>query len=202
MDDRLRAKLIEDLGAGRLDVLTSCDIVSEGTDIPVVTAAILLRPTQSESLYLQQVGRVLRPAPGKSHAIILDHVGNVITHGLPDMDRDWTLDGSPRRGKKRDEPAPSVRQCPQCFAAHAPAPVCPACGHEYRTEVRELQQVEGELVELDKALLMRQRKREQGSAQSLEELIRLGAQRGYKNPRAWAQHVWNARASRSTARAV
>jgi len=195
MDDRTRARLIDDLGAGRLQVLTSCDIVSEGTDIPTVHSAILLRPTQSESLYLQQVGRVLRPAEGKAHAIILDHVGNVIRHGLPDDDRDWTLEGRPRRGRRNDAPAPSVRQCPTCYAAHAPAPVCPSCGHAYET-AREVRQVDGELVELDPSMVTRQRRREQGSAQTLEQLIQLGRQRGYKNPAAWAQHVYAARRSR------
>ncbi|MCK7581523.1 MAG: hypothetical protein MZV65_41790 [Chromatiales bacterium] len=60
MDDATRAQRIADLGSGALNVLTSCEIISEGTDIPRVSGAILLRPTQSLALYLQQVGRVLR----------------------------------------------------------------------------------------------------------------------------------------------
>jgi len=66
MDRGIRRRTIADLGTGQLKVLTSCDIVSEGTDIPSVTGAILLRPTDSLGLHLQQVGRVLRPAPGKT----------------------------------------------------------------------------------------------------------------------------------------
>ncbi|MFZ9559255.1 MAG: DEAD/DEAH box helicase [Vulcanococcus sp.] len=194
MDSSTRARLIDDLGCGRLNVLTSCEIVSEGTDIPVVTAAILLRPTKSEGLYLQQVGRVLRPAEGKSHAIILDHVGNVLTHGLPEEDREWSLDGTKKREGKK---APSVRQCPKCFAAHLPAPNCPACGHQYVGERREIQEVAGELIELDRTMVTRQRRREQGSAQTLEQLIQLGRQRGYKNPLGWAQHVYSARRNRA-----
>ena len=64
------------LGARKLEVLTSCMIISEGTDIPSVGGTILMRPTASLSLYLQMVGRELRPAPGKTEAVILDHVGN------------------------------------------------------------------------------------------------------------------------------
>jgi superfamily II DNA or RNA helicase len=199
MDDALRRERIASLADGRLQVLTSCDIVSEGTDIPVVSAAILLRPTMSTGLYLQQVGRVLRPAPGKEHAIVLDHVGNVLRHGLPEEDRDWTLEGtSARRGQQ----VPAVRQCPKCFTAHSPRPACPTCGHVYQSDPTERVPVTagGELIELDAArrqLLEQERKRaryrEQAQAQTLEQLIELGRQRGYKNPVAWAEHVHRSR---------
>lgn len=81
-----------------MDIITSCDIISEGTDIPRVECAIMLRPTKSLSLYLQQVGRVLRPFPGKSDAVILDHAGNVMRHGMPQEDRDW----APQKVSKRN----------------------------------------------------------------------------------------------------
>jgi NMD protein affecting ribosome stability and mRNA decay len=100
--------------------------------------------------------------------------------------RDWTLDGL----KKRDrEAAPSVKVCPQCFATSASAvQVCRECGHVFAPqERRELQQVDGELVEM----AARQRKREQGSAQSLDDLRELAQQRGYK--RGWAERVYQAR---------
>ena len=92
MDDYSRRAAIEALGSGNLHVLTSCEIISEGTDIPIVGAAILLRPTKSLGLYLQQVGRAMRPYPGKEYTIILDHVGNVDRHGLPDEYREWSLE--------------------------------------------------------------------------------------------------------------
>lgn len=199
MDDALRRDRIAALGDGRLQVLTSCDIVSEGTDIPIVSAAILLRPTMSTGLYLQQVGRVLRPAPGKDYAYVLDHVGNVLRHGLPEEDREWSLDGtSARRGQQ----APPVRQCPKCFTAHSPRPVCPTCGHVYQTDPAERvpEAAGGELIELDavrRRLLEQERKRararEQASATTLEALIALGKQRGYRNPVAWAEHVHRSR---------
>lgn len=196
LDSATRSHLIDDLGSGRIQVLTSCEIVSEGTDIPVVTAALLLRPTQSLGLYLQQVGRVLRPAPGKSHALILDHVGNVMRHGLPEADREWTLEGEKRRSRKgeSEEKPETVRQCPKCFCAHAPQPTCPNCGHRYVVEARRLEEVRGELIELDKAAIARQRKEEQAKAQTLEELIELGRKRGYKP--GWAQRYWKARQSK------
>ena len=120
MEKDERRNRIAAIGDGRLDILTACDIVSEGTDIPVVGGAILLRPTTSLSLFLQQVGRVLRPKPDGSRAIILDHVGSVHRHGLPDQIREWTLDGVKKRPKKPGEDA--VRQCLQCYTMHKQAP--------------------------------------------------------------------------------
>jgi superfamily II DNA or RNA helicase len=99
MDREARREVVRALGDGRLDVLTSCEIINEGFDLPLVAAAILLRPTKSLGLHLQQIGRVLRPAPGKTRAIILDHVGNLSRHGFAEDVRDWTLEG--RKKKKR-----------------------------------------------------------------------------------------------------
>lgn len=194
LPDDERKQRIDDLSSGRLQVLTSCEIVSEGFDLPVCEVAILLRPTTSTALYLQQVGRVLRPAPGKEHAVILDHVGNVRTHGLPDADREWDLDaGKTKRGKK-GETGPPVRQCEQCFTCHAPAPECPACGYRYKMDDRTPEQVEGELEEIteaEKAALRHEKKREEASCETLADLERLGKARGYKP--GWALKRYEAR---------
>jgi DNA repair protein RadD len=144
----VREELIAQLGAGLLQVLVSVDVISEGTDVPSVGCAILLRPTQSEGLYLQQVGRVLRPAPGKQAALILDHVGNVHRHGFPDDHREWTLDDARRRSRSGGPPAPSVRTCPSCFAAFRPQLLCPVCGTYCAPVQREIRQQEGELQEV------------------------------------------------------
>ena len=76
---RERRDLIAALANGDVDILTNCGIVSEGLDVPGVEAAILLRPTRSLALYLQMVGRALRP--GKELAYVLDHAGNVTATG-------------------------------------------------------------------------------------------------------------------------
>lgn len=110
MDPTTRRDILASIGDGRLNVLTSCQLISEGTDIPVVAGAILLRPTQSLGLYLQQVGRCLRPKPDGGRALILDHVGNVHRHGLPDAPREWALDGKIKK-------AGGVATCKQCFRA-------------------------------------------------------------------------------------
>jgi superfamily II DNA or RNA helicase len=125
MHDRERDDRIQGLADGRLQVLTSCDLISEGTDIPVVGGAILLRPTQSTGLFLQQVGRVLRTAPGKSEAFILDLVGNVAGHGMPDADRKWSLKGGLKGLERAVE---GTRRCRRCYRVHAWADTCPGCG--------------------------------------------------------------------------
>ena len=187
-EPRLRRQMIQDLGSGVLKALFSCEIISEGTDIPSVTGVQLFRPTDSLSLYLQQVGRGLRWCDGKPYAVVLDHVGNSHRHGLPTDEREWTLEG--KVGRQGGEKAPSVKVCPQCFSAMASvAPKCAECGFEFRPEKREIVQVDGELVEVQR----REARREQSTAQTLEQLIEVGKRRQMKNPRGWAQHVLAAR---------
>ncbi len=191
MHDAERRSLIRALASGRIDGLTSCDIISEGTDIPVVGCGILLRATKSEGLYLQQVGRVLRPSPGQERAYILDHVGNCFVHGLPDADREWTLEGRKKRakGKSDAEPRVEVMQCPKCACAHGPLPACPECGHVYEAVGRDLPQEEGELAEVTGEVaeaLRRRRKIEERQARTFDDFVALGKARGYNNPEGWA----------------
>jgi superfamily II DNA or RNA helicase len=204
----LRCRLIAGLGSGEVEVLTSCMLISEGTDIPSVGGAILLRPTASLALYLQMVGRALRPAPGKSEAVILDHVGNAHRHGLPTEERTWTLAGR----RRRQGVSIPIKDCPQCFCScPSAATLCPDCGHLFLTDEREeqrrgLQQVDGELALFSGRARHRpkpiqphqQRPRPQSPSAgccSLEELLKREQERGYKP--GWARHVWAAR-QRST----
>jgi superfamily II DNA or RNA helicase len=196
-----RDAAIRGLGTGAVQVLCSCDLISEGLDVPAVGAVILLRPTKSLGLYLQQVGRGLRPAEGKAALIVLDHAGNTLAHGMPDADREWTLAGKKRR--QRDA-VPPTRQCTECFAVHAPAPSCPECWHVYEMKAREIEAVEGSLVEMDAA---RQRALKTGSIYQLlrtavtrDEVEEIRKARGYKP--GWTHHVMQHRKAVSAARAT
>lgn len=191
-DRRIRDQTLRDFEAGRIRIVSNVDLFGEGFDVPDIEAVILLRPTQSTGLYLQMVGRGLRTSPGKTHAVILDHAGNVFRHGLPDEVREWNLDAKPKTKKER-EAAPAVQMCEQCFFSGEPFSVCPVCGHEKERQTRQIQQVEGTLVELDKVKLQRLRKKEQRDAKSLEELVQLGRSRGYKYPEAWAKKIYGFR---------
>jgi superfamily II DNA or RNA helicase len=195
-DREVRRGVVADFRAGRIRVLASCDLFSEGFDLPGVHAGILLRPTQSLGLFLQQVGRILRPAPGKTHALILDHVGNTQRFGLPNEPREWSLEGVE---KKKNAAAP-VKVCPSCFCAMpSRSSECPECGFEFPPAPREVPERDGELEELTpERMAARRERREQGRADTLEALQEIGRRKGHKP--GWAQHVWNARqAKRRTA---
>jgi superfamily II DNA or RNA helicase len=135
MSSEQRHHLVNQLRTGELRVLTSCEIISEGFDAPAVGGAILLRPTQSFALFRQQVGRCLRPKCDGSAAVILDHIGNVLRHGLPDAPHIWSLDSKKRTPVERQKAAVACRVCPACsevFAAGAGHAACalpddPAC---------------------------------------------------------------------------
>jgi DNA repair protein RadD len=187
MDDADRKRILDGLGNGSVQVVCSCDLISEGTDIPAIACAILLRPTMSEGLYIQQVGRALRTMEGKEHAIILDHVGNVLRHGLPDMERVWSLEGKPKgKRKTSDEPSMSVKQCKSCFAVFAPAPQCPECGAAVELQGRKIEHVDGELTEIT-AVDRKLKRMEVGQARTLDDLKRIASERGYK--RGWVYHM-------------
>lgn len=193
LPDAWRRGIVQDFREGRLKILTSCDLISEGFDVPNISAGISLRPTMSLGLWLQQFGRCLRTAPGKTDTVFLDHAGNALRHGLPTDDRCWSLEGT--RGKRNTERIPSVRICKKCFAANkATASACASCGHPFEAKPREVSKKEGELKELTpEASAALAERRKQGQVQSLQALIELGRMRGYKSPERWAEYVWKGR---------
>lgn len=187
-----RDKAIHRFKNGDCKILSNVDLFGEGFNVPNMEAAILLRPTQSLGLYLQQVGRSLRPSEGKTQAIILDHAGNCRRHGLPDDPREWSLDG--RDAKKKNNDSERIKICPKCFAAAFPGRrECPHCKHVFELKPREVEQKDGDLKEIDLNAERRRRFAQQGKAQSMDELIALGKQRGYVRPYAWAAHIFRAR---------
>jgi superfamily II DNA or RNA helicase len=194
LDPEVRKQRVEDLTAGKILVLTSCELISEGFDLPAVNAAILLRPTQSLSMHLQQVGRALRPYPGKANAVILDHVGNCLRHGLAEQERDWDLSGREKRLKKSS--LVETKQCSKCFAIFA-GTVCPQCGSQREIAAREIEEVDGELqrLSIEDISKKREERREEGKCKTLDDFRALAKQRGYKL--GWAFFRWQARQRKS-----
>jgi len=134
-----RIKALTEFKLGSIKNLVNCDLFGEGYDCPAVSCVIMLRKTESYSLFKQQFGRLLRPFEGKDFGILIDQVGNVSRHciyGAPHDDPEWTLE----RGKKKtgDNELPSGRICPECFAFYTPTVrsrfVCPECTHEETKE--------------------------------------------------------------------
>lgn len=199
-----RKRIIQEYAAGRLHVLTNVDLFGEGFDLSAIAqtdvtidAVIQARPTQSLSLHLQQVGRALRPAPGKI-AVILDHAGNAMRHGFPDDEREWSLEGREKGKAANDNVPPPPVICEGCFnAIRRPLPpCCPHCQKLLRKEEKPMEVAEGDLKEMtddDKAAIRRIRAREQAEAKTLDELITLGHRRGYSSPAAWARKVFAGR---------
>lgn len=173
------------LANGTVDVVVNCQLWVAGVDCPAIGCIVLLAPTKSVTKYLQSVGRGLRTHPGKTELVVLDHAGCVFTHGLPTEARDWSLDGAKKRNRASDDNIEPVRQCERCYFVHAPAPVCPACGHVHPVKVSKLQQREGELAEITE--FKRQQRQEVGRARTVEELKAIAEQRGYKMGWVWQQ---------------
>jgi superfamily II DNA or RNA helicase len=190
---------------GTTKILTSVDLIGEGVDVPAVGAAILLRPTQSLGLHLQQVGRCLRPSPGKTRAVILDHAGNCLRHGLAETEREWTLeDGYKQKRKKGEEN--DIVTCVRCYAVYdSTEGGCPQCGLTIGGDGhgRELNQVKGELIELTDEMtreLAWRKAEENKRCKTLEELVALGKSRGYRYPMQWARKLMAVRNSRKAGR--
>ncbi len=170
MPDLDRASALDGLKTGEVQIVTFCDLIGEGVDIPAVSGVIMLRRTMSLGLYLQIVGRALRPIYAEGHdlttvegrraaqlagpkprAIILDHVGNSFDslHGHPLLDREWTLADRPKRAK--DQNKPMTTACPKCYGVWPGKPhKCPACGFEFKIDmaraVKDIKVIAGELV--------------------------------------------------------
>lgn len=169
-----------------------------GRDVPI-ECVLDAYPTNSLARHLQRHGRGLRKKP--EPAILLDLVGGFRRDdlGLPDEDRIWSLDGSDS-GKKKNAGGVAMRLCPKCFASYAPAPKCPECGTSHVTKERKINEVEGELEEIDIDAVRRQQRQEQGQARTLADLVALGRARGHKSPEKWAAYVYTARQAKASAR--
>jgi DNA repair protein RadD len=191
--DSIRDMAIDDFERGKIQVLCNVDLCGEGLSINAIECVILLRPTQSLALYIQQVGRGLRTWVGKKELIILDHVGSTLKFGMIDEPREWTLTGDAEKRKKKAPPG--IRVCPKCFAASAArAPACTnfPCDHVFEVKSREISEKEGKLVELTPEQIEKKRARvEQGRSQTLEALMKIEQSKGYKP--GWAAHVFEAR---------
>lgn len=123
-----RKALIDGLRDGRLDGVTSCELITYGLDVPRVECVIMLRPTLSRTLFFQMVGRGLRPWPGKSDLIVLDHVGNLQEHGHPFAPHTWNFEGRERRKREKADGV-IARLCPEIDFLYCDRPSCVGCPH-------------------------------------------------------------------------
>lgn len=164
---------------GETLVLSNVYVFTEGFDAPRAEVCLLARGASHASTYLQMVGRVLRPAPGKARALVIDLCGVVHEHGLPDADRVYSLTGN-AIGK----PVEAARQCPQCGGVASPAPTCARCGFAFPPP--ELPEVgDRELVRI-----LRPSATEDEKQATFDRLAKVARDRGYKE--GWLAHRFKA----------
>lgn len=216
-----RKRIISEYAEGRILVLWNVSLFGEGFDLAAIAqrdvtidCVILNRQTQSLSLFLQMVGRALRPAPGKV-AMILDHAGNLRKHGYPDDDREWTLKGREKgKGAANDNGPPPPVICEGCFnAIRRPLPpACPYCGKSLVADAKEIQVADEDLEEdleaerrrqerEEKREAARARAREEAACVTLDQLVDLARRRGYQWPTQWALKKYSTSAWRKQAAA-
>ena len=189
-----REAVIEYFRQGKILIICNVDLISEGFDVPDCNTAILLRPTQSLGLFIQQSMRPMRYKPGKT-AIIIDHVGNVGRFGLPNMVREWTLE--PKPGSNQTEISKTaVRQCPKCFSTLPSNYLICECGYEFKQEEREVEILEDEkLVEITDTEFIINTKglefKDPSECKSMKDLSEYAKARNYKH--GWVWHTAKAR---------
>jgi DNA repair protein RadD len=153
-----RDEILQRLSEGDLALVSNCQVLTEGWDQPDVACCILARPTKSMGLYRQMVGRVIRPAPGKAHALILDHAGATLVHGFVEDRAGWTLDPDERaeshahrrRDQENREGHGGLLTCSQCSAVRMPGKACPNCGFMPKRPGEYLHVRDGDLAHLDR----------------------------------------------------
>lgn len=193
-----RDELAQDFKAGRYKIICNVGVMTTGVDLPFVSCLILARPTKSEMLFVQIIGRGLRIAEGKSDCLILDHSDTTARLGFVTDIHHTTLDDGTKKqggGDKKEKKEPLPKPCPACTYLMPPKiKVCPACGHELKPKANVFV-ADGVLVEhlgggqhkfhfhddpemWEKELFYR-------------ELLGLAEERGYK--KGWAYHQYKER---------
>ena len=175
-----RQEIVEKFRSGEIRCLCNRDLIGEGFDVPDCDCCMLLRPTKSVSLYIQQAMRCMRPN-GNKRAVIYDFVGNCYRHGLPDDDREWNLQGKIKCKNENAEEGVTCRTCKNCFRVYAgSSPICPYCGFNNGKTPKEIKQDEEKELERIVALEAKKKKRQEGMCRSLDDFLKLAEERGYK----------------------
>jgi superfamily II DNA or RNA helicase len=188
-----RGEILAKLATGSIEIVTNCGVLTEGWDCPPVSCLVLARPTKSMALFRQMVGRVLRPYPGKTNAIILDHAGCTLTFGCIEEPISWTL----HPDRRAENPiqvarglghAPQLAVCPECKAVRRQGQPCSNCGWLPQVKPRAVEMAEGELVEVGHGY---QAPPPDAPEQFYRQLLWIVRQRGYKP--GWAAYKFKAR---------
>jgi superfamily II DNA or RNA helicase len=185
-----RMQIFKRFTSGQTQVLVNCFLAAYGFDLPDLACVVLARPTKSEVLYLQMLGRGLRPADNKTDCLVLDHSGAVHEHGFAADERFWHLNGKyaldAPQARDRDHENRQIT-CPECAAVFTGSRTCPECGHVLAPRGREIATIDGELIEIGAGLPTEEIDRQVFHA----ELRGFGIEKGYKP--GWTAHKFKDR---------
>ncbi len=187
-----RREILDDFRNGKTTILCNVGIIAEGVSIDEVTCCMLLRPTESVALGVQQMMRCMRYLPGKT-AKIIDFVANYTRVGLPDDKREWSLNEPLKRKKQLNENGDFyIRSCPKCFMTFKTAPVCPFCGANYPLHPKEIkahEEIELRRITAEEMARVEQEKKkarmEIGKCKTLDDLWAIAKERGYAPGWVW-----------------
>lgn len=132
----------------RYQVICNCGVLTEGWDCPEVSCVVLARKTASRALYIQMAGRGARTYKGKVDYILLDHGDNFKTHGFPQDNAEFTLDGLVAKKKDSEEKFATLKTCSECFAVFKSQPRCPSCNHFHVPKIKTYKEIQAELIEM------------------------------------------------------
>jgi DNA repair protein RadD len=145
-----RDAILRQLAQGSVDIVTNCMVLTEGWDMPDIGCCVLARPTRKMGLYRQMIGRVLRPAPGKADAIVIDHSGAVHRHGFVEDRVEWTL--SPDKHAENaththshGEHGSRLVECSRCGALRVGGEACRHCGFKPAPPPKPVQFIDEDL---------------------------------------------------------
>lgn len=173
---------------GKVNILVNAELYGEGVDVPDCECVILLRPTESLTLFIQQTMRAMRYQPNKQ-AIIIDHVGNYARHGLPNTEHDWHEHFQGSNKKTKSDNSIPIKECPECFgvveSAHT---TCPYCGCEFPKEEPQALSIDesAELEEVTEEMITLNLKTPE-DCNSMKEMYQLAKQNNYKPGWAYIQ---------------
>ena len=189
-----RDAILGRLASGAVEVVCNYGVLTEGWDSPVVSCAVLARPTKHHGLYRQMVGRILRPASGKIDALILDHAGAVFEHGFIEEPVLWTLSPSkraenPRQTARSKSRAPALTTCPECHAVRFEGQPCPVCHWRPQRKPETVDVADGELGLVDRSRVVKLPTHSpDDQRQFFRGLLYIANERGYQ--RGWAAHKY------------
>ena len=160
-----RTQILKDFNEGDVMVVCNCMVLTEGFDAPIAQTCILARPTKSAGLYIQMVGRVLRPHESMEEAIVIDHSGAVYINGFATDEHNWVLGTGKIKEpiiREREEREEQMIICEGCFRTYAGSNICPTCGTKHKPQSKYIETIDAQLGLVDKVTRKVKKKEQYG----------------------------------------